>query len=129
MMVIGQPEDRQNPQGVWALKARYSDWESISGCHQGQRSSRPHQQAGHMTASDHAPITLRKTLPARDRPHMTPFSIFLSLMRFFRFFTLKLSHSNASSQGFGLPMDSMLTKVYKCPFFYPSPKEDLRMSD
>src|SRR3977135_1948192 len=47
----------------WPKKGRVVDWSSRRGSHLGQRFKPPHQQAGHMDASD--PIRPQKTLAAR----------------------------------------------------------------
>src|ERR1700676_3543173 len=47
----------------WPKKGRVVDWSSRRGSHLGQRFKPPHQQAGHMDASD--PIRPQKLLAAR----------------------------------------------------------------
>jgi hypothetical protein len=51
-MAIGRTEDRVNPWDPVALEVALSVWVPIRGYHLGQQSTRLHQQAGHMTASD-----------------------------------------------------------------------------
>ena len=64
-MAIGQTEDRVNPWGPVACEVTMSVWVPIRGFHLGQQSTRLHQQAGHMTASDQIGTTLQKSLANR----------------------------------------------------------------
>ena len=54
----------------WPLKVAGVFGTRVAESHLGQRSKRPHQQAGHMDASD--PIRPRKLLWHGGRPHMGP---------------------------------------------------------
>src|ERR1700720_2387886 len=54
----------------WPKPGRVVVWSSRRGNHLGQRSNRPHQQAGHMDASD--PIRPEKLLWHGGPPHMGP---------------------------------------------------------
>src|ERR1700716_1299538 len=60
---IDRSEVRDTPWDPLARKGRWFVWNSRRGNHLGQRSTKPHQQAGHMDASD--PIRPSKTLAAR----------------------------------------------------------------
>src|ERR1700704_3406085 len=60
---IDRSEGRDTPWDPLARKGRWFVWNSRRGNHLGQRSTKPHQQAGHMDASD--PIRPSKTLAAR----------------------------------------------------------------
>ena len=75
-MAIGQTEDRVNPWGPVACEVTMSVWVPIRGFHLGQQSTRLHQQAGHMTASDQIGTTLQKSLanrgPSTHGPRITP---------------------------------------------------------
>src|SRR4030088_652222 len=60
---IDRSEVRDTPWDPLARKGRWFVWNSRRGNHLGQRPTKPHQQAGHMDASD--PIRPSKTLAAR----------------------------------------------------------------
>jgi hypothetical protein len=61
-MAIGRTEDRVNPwDPVAQLEVTMSVWVPIRGFHLGQQSTRLHQQAGHMTASDQIDTTAAHT--------------------------------------------------------------------
>ena len=64
-MAIGQTEDQVNPWGPVAFEVTHNVWVPIRGFHLGQQSTRLHQQAGHMTASDQIGTTLHKPLANR----------------------------------------------------------------
>ncbi len=53
-MAIGRSEDRKSPGNPTMLRHREYVWDPIRVTHLGQRSIRPHTQAGHMTAIDQA---------------------------------------------------------------------------
>ena len=68
------PTDRVKPGIMTGLRARLIDEAPVRGFHQGQRSCRPHQQAGHMCASDptvDVQQVRRKSLPLGGHPHMS----------------------------------------------------------
>jgi hypothetical protein len=52
MSTIGRTKEPQNPKASSSTKLAAMMRERFRGFHQGQRSSIPHQQAGHMTAPD-----------------------------------------------------------------------------
>ena len=64
-MAIGRTEDRVNPWDPVAFEVTSYVWVPIRGYHLGQQSTRLHQQAGHMTASDQIGTTLQKSLANR----------------------------------------------------------------
>jgi hypothetical protein len=64
-MAIGRTEDRENPWDPVAFEVTSYAWGLIRGFHLGQQSSRLHQQAGHMIASDQIGTTLQKQLANR----------------------------------------------------------------
>jgi hypothetical protein len=64
-MAIGRTEDRMNPWGPVAFEVTRSVWVPIRGYHLGQQSTRLHQQAGHMTASDQIGTPLQNPLANR----------------------------------------------------------------
>jgi hypothetical protein len=64
-MAIGQTEDRMNPWDPVAFEVTQNVWVPIRGFHLGQQSTRLHQQAGHMTASDQIGTALHKHLANR----------------------------------------------------------------
>ena len=64
-MAIGRTEDRENPWDPVAFEVTPYVWVPIRGYHLGQQSTRLHQQAGHMTASDQIGTTLQKSLANR----------------------------------------------------------------
>jgi choline dehydrogenase-like flavoprotein len=51
-MVIGRSEDRDTPGNPLMLRHHVLVWDPICVTHLSQRSNRPHQKAGHMTAFD-----------------------------------------------------------------------------
>ena len=62
---VGRPDASREPEvSRGNPKSRQTDKDSVRGTHQGQRSYVPHQQAGHMTASDQC-FSRRKTLANR----------------------------------------------------------------
>jgi hypothetical protein len=56
-MAIGRAEDRDTPRNPAALRRRVHVRDPIRATHLGQRSSRPHSKAGHMTAIDQNQLT------------------------------------------------------------------------
>ena len=70
-MAIGQSEDRNNPRGPTVPRHHCSVWDPIRVTHLGQRSSRPHSKAGHMTATDQTHPRCQ-ALRVGGRPHMDP---------------------------------------------------------
>ena len=65
-MAIGRTEDRMNPwDPVAQFKVTPHVWVPIRGFHLGQQSTRLHQQAGHMTASDQIGKPLHNHLASR----------------------------------------------------------------
>jgi hypothetical protein len=70
-MAIGRAEDRDTPRNPAALRRRVHVRDPIRATHLGQRSSRPHSKAGHMTAIDQNQLTA-DTLHNGGRPHMGP---------------------------------------------------------
>src|SRR6202165_5998972 len=70
--VVGSSDPRcETVRGThWPLKVAGVFGTRVAESHLGQRSKRPHQQAGHMDASD--PIRPRKLLWHGGRPHMGP---------------------------------------------------------
>ena len=64
-MAIGRTEDRHIPWDPAMLQHRHSVWNPIRITHLGQRSTRPHKQAGHMIAIDHNPSSCAKILAER----------------------------------------------------------------
>lgn len=71
-MAIGRTEDRENPWDPVAFEVTSYVWGPIRGFHLGQQSTRLHQQAGHMIASDQIGTPLQNTLQIGSRPHMGP---------------------------------------------------------
>ena len=69
-MAIGRPEDRDTPLNPMGLQPRQDVWDPVRVIHLGQRSSRPHTQAGHMTAIDQTRFSCTKSLQSGGRPHM-----------------------------------------------------------
>jgi hypothetical protein len=69
-MVIGRTEDRSSPRGPMRIKPRFTDWARSAETIRASGEA-PHQQAGHMTASD-LPHHSKFPLPATGRPHMGP---------------------------------------------------------
>jgi hypothetical protein len=68
------PTDWVKPGIMTGLRARLIDEAPVRGFHQGQRSCRPHQQAGHMCASDpnvDVQQVRRRSLLLRGHPHMS----------------------------------------------------------
>src|SRR5260370_31968650 len=76
----------------WPKKGRVVDWSSRRGSHLGQRFKPPHQQAGHMDASD--PIRPQKLLAARG-----PDTIAVQASRLQPFDDGYVSHATASAHG------------------------------
>jgi len=68
-MAIGRSEDRKSPGNPTMLRHREYVWDPIRVTHLGQRSIRPHTQAGHMTAIDQTRSSCQ-TLQSGGRPHM-----------------------------------------------------------
>ena len=62
-MAIGRTEDRDTPRNPVALRRHVHVRDPIRATHLGQRSTRPHAKAGHMTATDHttSPLTPCRT--------------------------------------------------------------------
>ena len=69
-MAIGRTEDRDTPLNPVGLQPRQDVWDPIRVTHLGQRSIRPHTQAGHMTAIDQTRPSCSKSLQTGGRPHM-----------------------------------------------------------
>src|SRR5258706_15466529 len=69
-MVIGRTEDRNTPGNPLGRKPRRDVWGPIRVTHLGPRSTRPHTEAGHMTAIDQTHPSCKKTLRGGGRPHM-----------------------------------------------------------
>src|SRR5216684_3516327 len=68
-MAIGRAEDRESPGNPTMLRHREYVRDPIRVTHLGQRSIRPHTQAGHMTAIDQTDSSCQ-TLQTGGRPHM-----------------------------------------------------------
>ncbi len=68
-MAIGRAEDRESPGNPTMLRHREYVRDPIRVTHLGQRSIRPHTQAGHMTAIDQTHSSCH-TLQTGGRPHM-----------------------------------------------------------
>src|SRR5260370_10480032 len=68
-MAIGRSEDRDTPGNPSMLRHRVHVRDPIRVAHLGLRSTRPHTQAGHMTAIDQTHFCC-KTLQTGGRPHM-----------------------------------------------------------
>jgi len=71
-MAIGRAEDRDTPWDPVMFNIARMFRSPIRVTHLGQRSDRPHTQAGHMTAIDQTCFSCIKSLHARGRPHMGP---------------------------------------------------------
>lgn len=70
-MAIGRSEDRESPSGSKAVKAAAMFGTRSAEPIWARGPMRPHQQAGHMTASDRSQI-IASPLQAGGRPHMDP---------------------------------------------------------
>ncbi len=64
-MVIGRTEDRNTPGNPLGRKPRRDVWGPIRVTHLGPRSTRPHTEAGHMTAIDQTHPNCKKNLARR----------------------------------------------------------------
>jgi hypothetical protein len=67
-MMIEWGRNQGNPRHCLGLKARYSERDVARGRHQGHRSTKPREQAGHMTANhddqNYSKITLAGKRPS-----------------------------------------------------------------
>ncbi len=71
-MAIGRTEDRDTPWDPVMCNIATVFGNPVRATHLGQRSIRPHTQAGHMTAIDQTRPSCIKPCTRGGRPHMGP---------------------------------------------------------